>query len=110
MQIQSAFTSAVQGYQRAEPGIKEASAEIARQPVAAQNLAETTGAEQQVTGQNVAVKSAASPAVASREAEQPRPVTDEIVKLRLEERNAQANVRTLQTADQVVGSLINTTA
>jgi flagellar hook protein FlgE len=37
-------------------------------------------------------------------------VTDEIVKLRLEERNAQANVRTLQTADQVVGSLINTTA
>lgn len=95
MQIQSAFSSAVQGYQRAEQGVKEASAEIARQPVAEQ--------EKQA---ELATPQAAAP----REAEPARPVTEDLVKLRLEERNAQANARTLRTADQVVGSLINTTA
>lgn len=95
MQIQSAFSSGVQGYQRAEQGVKEASAEIARQPVVEQERQ----AEQ-----------AASQTDAPRTPEQAKPVTEELVKLRMEERNAQASARVLRTADQMVGSLINTTA
>ncbi len=95
MQIQSAFSSAVQGYQRAEQGVREASAEIARQPVVEQEKRAELATPQAAT---------------SRDAEPARPVTEDLVKLRMEERNAQANARTLRTADQMVGTLINTTA
>lgn len=96
MQIQSAFSSGVQGLQRAEQGVREASLEIARQPLAKENEAAEAGSET---------------ASAQPQSSTPvQPVTEQLVKLKLEERNAQANSQVIRTADQVVGSLIDTRA
>ena len=95
MQIQSAFASGVQGYQRAEQGVREASLEIARQPVAQQEM-------------QAAAEGELAAAEQAQPASQSQPVTEAMVQLRMEERNAQANAKVIETADQVVGSLIDT--
>lgn len=95
MQVQSAFSSAVQGYQRAEQGVKEASGQIARQPVAEQERQAELAEPQRE---------------APRDSAPAGGITDELVKLRMEERNAQANANVMRTADQMVGTLIDTSA
>lgn len=95
MQVQSAFASGVQGLQRSEQALNEASAAIARQPVEQQQRNVESPQPQQAT---------------TSSASETRPVTDELVKLRLAERDAQANSKVIQTADQAVGSLIDTRA
>ena len=100
MNIQSASYSGLQGLQRANAGITEATAEINRQ---------TRNVEQsQQETQTVDSQRAAEAAVrAQTSTERPPELTDSLVQLNAEERNAQANVRSIQTADQVLGSVID---
>ena len=100
MNIQSASYSGLQGLQRASAGITEATADINRQ---------TRNVEQsQQETQTVYSQRAAEAAVrAQTSTERPPELTDSLVQLNAEERNAQANVRSIQTADQVLGSVID---
>lgn len=85
----SAFNAGLQGLQSASDGITESSANIAR----AQTEREVERAE---------------PAPETREAQSPPVnVTNELVNLRVEQFNAQANTRSIQTADEVLGTLID---
>jgi len=88
MEIGSAFSSGLQGYQRASGQITEESANIARQ-----TLAEDTAApvEEPVVQQQQQAKSLES----------------SVVNLTSELNNAQANVRSVETADEVLGSIID---
>ena len=100
MNIQSASYSGLQGLQRASAGITEATADINRQT----RNTEQTQQETQVVDSQRATESAAR---AQTPAERPPELTDSLVRLNAEERNAQANVRSIQTADQVLGSVID---
>ncbi|MDR6984818.1 flagellar basal body rod protein FlgG [Rheinheimera pacifica] len=98
MDIQSALYSGVQGFQRASAGVTDATIDINRQ-TRANRLNET---EQAVTQ--------AAPAEQPRQlqtAEQPGSLTSSLVQLGQEERNAQANVKSIQTADEVLGTVID---
>lgn len=95
MNTNSAFQSGVQGLQNAQRGITEASQNIASQTL------ETPSQPQRQT--------ADVPAEQSVQASQDsRPVTNDIVRLAVEQRNSEANLRTIETADEVIGSLIDT--
>lgn len=97
MDIQSAFTSGLQGYQRASAGVTDATRDINRQ---------TTANRQLETEQAVAqAQSAQQPRPV--QSTEPAPLTDSLVRLTSEERNAQANVRSIQTADDVLGTVID---
>ncbi|WP_215398937.1 excinuclease ATPase subunit [Rheinheimera oceanensis] len=99
MDIQSALYSGMQGFQRASAGVTDATIDINRQ-TRANRLNET---EQAVV----------TPAVAAEQprqiqtAEQPGSLTSSLVQLGQEERNAQANVKSIQTADEVLGTVID---
>ena len=95
MDIQSAFTSGLQGYQRASAGVTDATRDINRQTTANRQL-ETEQAQAQSAQQPRPVQST-----------EPAPLTDSLVRLTSEERNAQANVRSIQTADDVLGTVID---
>ena len=97
MDIQSAFASGLQGYQRASAGVTDATIDINRQTTANRQL-ET---EQAVTQ----AQSAQQPR--PLQSTEPPPLTDSLVRLASEERNAQANARTIQTADDVLGTVID---
>jgi hypothetical protein len=98
MDIQSALYSGMQGFQRASAGVTDATIDINRQ-TRANRLNET---EQAIT-----------PAAAAEQprqiqtAEQPGSLTSSLVQLGQEERNAQANVKSIQTADEVLGTVID---
>lgn len=98
MDIQSALYSGVQGFQRASAGVTEATLDINRQAQAnrqnetAQAVAQTAATEQQSRLQN---------------AERPGSLPNSLVQLGQEERNAQANAKSIQTADEVLGTVID---
>lgn len=98
MDIQSALYSGVQGFQRASAGVTEATLDINRQAQAnrqnetAQAVAQTAATERQNSLQN---------------AEQPGSLPNSLVQLGQEERNAQANAKSIQTADEVLGTVID---
>ncbi len=104
MNIQSAMSSGLQGVQRASAGVTEATLDINRQTQA------SAQARQQVSNQqNEVEQSATADNSQSRVAQtrfQPE-LTDSLVRLNVEERNAQANVKSIQTADQMLGSIID---
>ncbi|WP_372769790.1 flagellar basal body rod C-terminal domain-containing protein [Pseudoalteromonas sp.] len=86
----SAYNAGLQGLQSASDGITEASANIARAQTERENV------ERQ------------EPPQETREAQSPPVnVTEELVNLRVEQFNAQANTRSIQTADEVLGTLID---
>lgn len=94
MDIGSALNSGIQGLQDANQGVAEVSANIARART------EREGVEQEQVEQQ------------SLESPPPIPanqvnLTDEVVNLRVEQFNAQANTQTIQTADEVLGTLID---
>lgn len=99
MDIRSALYSGVQGFQRASAGVTDATIDINRQ-TRANRLNET---EQAVTQTQ-----AAEPPRQLQTAEQPGSLTSSLVQLGVEERNAQANVKSIQTADEVLGTVIDT--
>ena len=87
--LSSAFNSGLQGLQSASESITESSVNIAR--------AET---EREIER--------AEPTPETQEAQSPpERVTNELVNLRVEQFNAQANTRSIQTADEVLGTLID---
>ena len=91
----SAFNAGVQGLQSASEGITESSVNIAR--------AQTEREDVERVEQSQEVRQAESPQPAS----QPVNVTNELVNLRVEQFNAQANTQSIQTADEVLGTLID---
>ena len=78
MQIDSAFTTGLQGYQRAEQRVDDASTAIAR--------ATLTPSEPQAA---------------------PAEITDELINLKLGELQAGASAKVIQTASDMLGSLID---
>ena len=109
MNIQSASYSGLQGLQRASAGVTEATLDINRQAQASQqarqDVSQQNAAQQNETQQAV---TAADNSAQARAVQNPPPeLTDSLVRLNSEERNAQANVRSIQTADQVLGSVID---
>ena len=98
MDIQSALYSGVQGFQRASAGVTDATLEINRQ---------TRANQQNETEQAVAETTATEPQRALQNAEQPVSLPNSLVQLGQEERNAQANAKSIQTADEVLGTVID---
>lgn len=95
MQIQSAFSAGMQGLQRASAGITEETLNINRQ---------TQQNRQQEQDLSVQERPEASPTQATAPA---RDLTQSLVRLEQQELQAQANVRSLRTADEMLGSIID---
>lgn len=115
MNIQSASYSGLQGLQRASAGVTEATLDINRQTQASQQARQDVN-QQQVAQQNAVQQNETQQAVTATDntaqtravqAENAPALTESLVRLNSEERNAQANVRSIQTADQVLGSVID---
>jgi Holliday junction resolvasome RuvABC DNA-binding subunit len=98
MDIQSALYSGLQGFSRASAGVTDATLDINRQ---------TRANRQNETEQAVAQTAAAEQPRTVQTAEQPGSLTNSLVQLGQEQRNAQANVKSIQTADEVLGSVID---
>lgn len=97
MQIQSAFNAGMQGLQRASAGITEETININRQ---------TQLNRQQEQDFAVQAETQASPT--SPPATAPvQDVTQSLVRLEQQQLQAQANVRSLRTADEMLGSIID---
>ncbi|EIW88319.1 hypothetical protein AGRI_11732 [Alishewanella agri BL06] len=101
MQIQSAFGAGLQGLQRASNGISEETLNINRQ---------TTLNRQQQQQQVDAAQDQQAQVDATARPQQAAPATDvtqSLVRLEQQELSAQANVRSLRTADEMLGSIID---
>lgn len=116
MNIQSAAYSGLQGLQRASAGVTEATLDInrqtqasaqARQEVVQQETAQQNTLQQNETQRATAAADNNAQNRAVQAANEPPALTESLVRLNSEERNAQANVRSIQTADQVLGSVID---
>lgn len=94
MNIQSAFNAGVAGFNNATERAAESAHEIAQQQVPTQTAANVSEGE---TETNNAVA-------------QNTPVTESLINLRLAETQAQASAKVIDTADNVLGSLIDTRA
>jgi len=94
MQIQSAFTAGMQGLQRASAGITEETININRQTqqnrIQEQELAAQTTADTTTTP-----------------TQQPQDINQSLVRLEQQQLQGQANVRSLRTADEMLGSIID---
>lgn len=98
MDIQSALYSGMQGLQRAGAGITDATIDINRQSrTNRQNETEQAIAQTQAAEQPRQVQISA----------QPPSLNNSLAQLGQEERNAQANVKSIQTADEVLGTVID---
>ncbi|HEY9042070.1 MAG TPA: excinuclease ATPase subunit [Rheinheimera sp.] len=98
MDIQSAFYSGLQGYSRASAGVTEATVNINRQTqLNRQNETEQAEAQTETAGSSQRLQAP----------EPPVSLTDSLVQLGQEERLAQANVKSIQTADEVLGTVID---
>ena len=99
MEIQSAFASGLQGLQRASNGITEATININRETTNEQRIrsAQDTAAVEQAAQQRR--EPAAEPVNPSLE--------QSLVQLVAEQNYAEANVKSIKTADDVLGSVID---
>ncbi len=99
MPISSVFNNGVEGYNRASQCIEKASAQISRASIDQQDDAQLA---QQRQLQGARPEEAVTPPVS-----QPARIDEALVNLKVEEFNAKANVNTIQTADEVLGTLID---
>lgn len=90
MDVRSAFNSGVAGFQDASAQVSNSSARIAQVSV-------TDNGNQQTSANN------SSPAV-----REPISLTTELVNLKVAEHQAKASAKVISTADEVMGTLINT--
>lgn len=97
MQIQSAFSAGMQGLQRASAGVTEETININRQ---------TQQNRQQEQDLSVQDRQEVAPTQTSATAPA-RDLTQSLVRLEQQELQAQANVRSLRTADEMLGSIID---
>lgn len=99
MELQSAFASGLQGLQRASNGITEATVNINRETINEQRIRNTqdTAAAEEATQQRQI------PAAEPR-----NPSLDQsLVQLVTEQNYAEANVKSIKTADEMLGSVID---
>lgn len=105
MDISSAYNSGAMGLQRAAKGMTEATVNINRETTNqqrvqnAQQNAQDAAAVQQTTARQNTVMNSATSGTPSLE--------QSLVQLNVEQRSAEANVRSMQTADEVLGSVID---
>ncbi len=97
MEIGSTFSSGLQGYQRASNQISEETANINRQTLAQEQQPQQAEAQPTQPQQQALAASNGNG----------NSVESSIVNLNAELNNAQANVRSVETADQVLGSIID---
>lgn len=99
MELQAAYSSGLQGLQRASNGITEATVNINREAI---NQQRTLNAQQ---SNAVAQQPQAAPP-------EPKPpaLEQSLVQLNTESVYAEANVRSIKTADEVLGTLIDVSA
>lgn len=90
MDVRSAFNSGIAGFQDASAQVSNSSARIAQVSV-------TDNGNQQASASN------SSPAV-----REPISLTTELVNLKVAEHQAKASAKVISTADEVMGTLINT--
>lgn len=104
MEIQSsAFNAGVQGFQQATEDADKA----------ARNIAQRNDADRQVQEQQQVQQSQQGNAARSAESapvEQPPALTESIVSLKLAEVQGRTSAEVIRTADEVLGTLIDTTA
>lgn len=101
MQIQSAFSAGMQGLQRASNTISEETLNINRQTTQNRQQEQQTAA---IDAQQVAAPNRS--AVESNRASA-GDTTQSLVRLEQQELQAQANVRSVRTADEMLGSIID---
>ncbi|WP_042150280.1 MULTISPECIES: hypothetical protein [unclassified Pseudoalteromonas] len=99
--ISPALNSGVQGFQRANAEISESSRNINR---AAQ---EQQAQQNNQIDRNQNLEAARTDEAITQPAQPPAKIDEELVNLKVEQFNAQANVSTIQTADEVLGTLID---
>lgn len=99
MDIQSAFSSGLQGLQSASYGITEATVNINRETTNQQRLLNAR--------EDAAVQQASADRVTLSSESQVPSLTQSLVQLNTEQINAEANVRSIQTADEALGSVID---
>jgi uncharacterized protein RhaS with RHS repeats len=99
MDIQSAFASGQQGLQSASYGITEATVNINRETTNQQRLLNAR--------EDAAVQRASADRVTLSSDSQVPSLTQSLVQLNTEQINAEANVRSIQTADEALGSVID---
>ena len=93
----SAFAAAQYGLQNASDGITQAASSIA------QRTAEDAVAPAQPTAVNTANTSSSSASTTTR-------LTDDLIALNINERNAQASAKVLGVADEMLGTIIDVLA
>ena len=99
MPIGSVFNSGVEGFNRASQGIEKASAEINRASIEQQD-------DSQLAQQRQLTAARPEEAVTAP-VSQPARIDDALVNLKVEEFNAKANTQSIQTADDVLGTLVD---
>lgn len=97
MNIQSALYSGMQGFSRASAGVTDATLKINQQ----------TQVNRAVETDQALTQADAPDQARSLRAQQPVSLTNSLVQLGQEERNAQANVKTIQAADEMLGTVID---
>jgi hypothetical protein len=102
MEIQSAYASGLQGLQRASSGITEATVNINREAVNQQRVQNAQEANARAQQAPQPAEQPAGPAVPS--------LQESLVQLNTESLYAEANVRSIRTADEVLGTLIDVSA
>ena len=93
MPINSAIQSGLDGYNRASYGIERAAQNISSATARTEQQPETQPASEQ-EGVTQPVQSSAE-------------ISQELVNLRVEQRNAEANANTIRTADEVLGTILD---
>ncbi|MFN6969410.1 MAG: excinuclease ATPase subunit [Rheinheimera sp.] len=99
MELQSAYASGLQGLQRASTGITEATVNINRETTNEQrlrNAQDTAAADQAAQQRQVSVTERANPSL-----------EQSLVQLVTEQNFAEANIKSIKTADEVLGSVID---
>ena len=99
MELQSAYASGLQGLQRASNGITEATININRETTNEQrvrNAQDSAAAEQSSQQRQVPVSERSNPSL-----------EQSLVQLVTEQNYAEANVKSIKTADEVLGSVID---
>ncbi|WP_286264276.1 hypothetical protein [Thalassotalea atypica] len=100
MEIQSAFNAGLQGFQNATERANEAATNIVQETTRTE-AAESFSPEQQINSE---------PQVQNRDAGDVIDLNQEIVDLKVAEFQAKASAEVVQTADEVLGTLIDVTA
>lgn len=103
MEIGAALNSGLQGMQRASQQVSEASQEIA-------SAVDRNGVQQQANANTNGVQAATETASETSQSVTASSTTESLVSLNQGQTNFEANTRTVETADEMLGTMIDTRA